>query len=128
MQKAGHVELLGSFDDPPIDLVRVESRLGRGLRHELAELDPGDLDGVLKALHQAESGPLVDIEVEQLGARQRRISHDLVAVASAEDVAQGRFAGAIGTHQGMDLTEGKVELDPLEDLAPSRRSGEFLDR
>ena len=56
------------------------------------------------------------------------LAHDLVALASAEDVAEGRLPGAIGSHQGMDLTEGQVEFDSLEDLAPARRRGEVRDR
>ena len=92
LQEPGHVELLGRLGDPPFDLVLAHPRLGRRLGDELAELDPGNLDGVLEALHQTEPGSLVDVEAEQLGTGQGGTANHLVAVAAAEDMAESRLA------------------------------------
>jgi hypothetical protein len=42
---------------------------------------------------------------------------DLVLGVSRDDLGQGAFAGAIGSHDGMDLSSRDFEVETVEDLS-----------
>jgi hypothetical protein len=78
---------------------------------------PRDRDGVLEGHEEAHAGPLVGVGLGDvlpleddlaLGHLQVGLAHD--------DVGQRRLAGAVGTHEGVDLALAGRQVEPSEDV------------
>ncbi len=127
LQKAIHPEPLAGGGDLLGGCPGVPATLVTAFAHELGQADAGDLDGILKGLHESHAGPFVDRFVEQWKSVQGGVAGHGVAVAAGEHVAQGGLPGAVRAHDGVHLAEGDFEVDAFEDLGGSHRGLEVLD-
>jgi len=72
---------------------------------------------VLEAQEEAELRALVRPQVEHVGAIERHLAgRHLVAGVAHQHVRQGRLAGPVRAHDGVDLPPGDLEVDAPEDL------------
>jgi len=84
---------------------------------EVGVADARDLDRVLEGEEEALAGAGLGVELEQvLVCVADLAAGDLVLLASGEDAGQGALAGAVGSHDGVDLAGFAFEVDALEDL------------
>ncbi len=108
-------------------LLLAHTALFESLDEELLEAHPGHLGRVLEALEQAMAGALVDAHRKQITSGECGGPGDLVSGLSGENMAQGRLPRAVGAHDRVDLPEGDLEVEVLQDLLPDHRGGQVLD-
>ncbi len=90
----------------------VESRL-----EEVEVVHAGDLDRVLEGEKDALAGAFLGRQRQQVAPVEAHLTRShLIALAAREHVRERALAGAVRSHDGVDLTRGEVEVDPLEDL------------
>ena len=89
---------------------------------------PGNLDRILEGEKDSGLGPLLRLHVEEILAlvEHRAVRHRVGRVAG-EHLCQRALAGAVWTHDGMNLTGVDGEIDALEDFLVSGAGPEAFD-
>ena len=121
------VEPLGLGADAIGGLFLGHPPLFESLGQELLETHSGHLGRVLEALEQPLPGSLVDAHRKEIAAVQCRAPRDLVPGLTGQDMAKRRLARAVGAHDGVDLPEGHLEVEVLQDLLSRHSGGQALD-
>ena len=90
----------------------VDSRL-----EEVRVAHSWDLDGVLEGQEDALAGPFLRGHVQQVLAQVENLSLSrLVGFPAGKHLGQGALAGAVGTHDGVDLAGVDRQIDAAQDL------------
>ena len=90
--------------------------------------DAGNLVGVLEGEEEAGAGAGVDGHVEDvLAVEGDGACGDFVFFVAGEDFGKGAFAGAVGSHDGVDFTGVDGEVEAVEDLTVRDLGGEIFD-
>ncbi|ODN71252.1 hypothetical protein A6302_01449 [Methylobrevis pamukkalensis] len=96
------------------------ARLALGVEGRLQEGHGGDardLDRILEGEEEARRRALVRPHLQdRLAVEQDVAFGDLIVVLARQDIGQGRLAGAVRAHDGMDLAGLHDEVDALQDL------------
>ena len=82
-----------------------------------AEGDAGDLGRILEALEQAESGPFVHLQRQQL-VPSSRASQSPRSRPCLSTRGTGWTSRSVGPHQSVDLSERDDQVETLQDLLP----------
>jgi hypothetical protein len=91
-------------------------RIERGAQ-KVGVIDAGNFHRVLKRQKHAGRRALFRIQREQVDAVvDHRAGGDFVTVAAGEHVAQGRFAGAVRPHDGVDFARIHGKAEALENF------------
>ena len=86
------------------------------------------LGGLLEGEEQAGLGPLPGLQAEQVDPVEGDLpAGHLVARSAHQHVGQGRFAGTVGSHHGVDLAGADLQVDAVEDLDGPHPGAEPLD-
>src|SRR5262249_7031802 len=88
-----------------------------GGAQEVHVADAGDLDGILEREEDAVAGALLGIHVEEVLALEEDLAiGDLVEITAGENARKGALAGAVGSHDGVDLAGVDLKVDAAEDF------------
>ena len=87
-----------------------------GRTHEVGDGDAGDVDGVLEGQEDPRPGALVGLQVQEALAVELHLAGGgLVPGVARQYLGQRALSGAVGAHDGVDLTLAQGQVDPLED-------------
>ena len=107
------IELLVIVDSLEFLALREAGLQGRA--DEVGDGDAGDLHRVLKRKEESESGADIGFQPEDaLSVEQDVPARHRVIGMTGHDLGQGALAGAVLAHDGVNLTLGNVEGEPLE--------------
>ena len=85
------------------------------MAQEVGHFHARNRDRILKGQKQAEPGPLVRIEGQQIGAVDFDFAAgDLVFRVPRQSVRERALARAVGSHQGVDFARADLQIDPVE--------------
>src|SRR5207244_16871 len=118
-------ELSGTLLDKPHEVggrdFLLPAPLALGVERHFEELHRSNaryLDRILKGQEHALGGALIGLHCEEILALIEHLAlRDFVAFAAREHIGQGRFAGAIRAHDGVDLARLYRERYAIEDRA-----------
>ena len=100
---------------------------------ELGEPDAGNRHRPLEGEEHARPGPLVGLHGEEVvpgavgGDEFDRAGRHLIGGMPHDRIAERALAGAVGTHQGVDLAAADLQVHPLEDFLPLDGDMKVLD-
>ena len=94
---------------------------GLGGAQEVAGGHAGNLDRILHGQEEPGLGPLVHAQSGELDAVEGgRTRGDRVLGVARQRVGHGRFAGAVGAHDGVNLTGLDGQVHPVQDRLGTR--------
>src|ERR1035441_946289 len=115
------VEQLDGVPQLLAELLDLDRLLALGVdrkAQEVRDRDAGDRDRVLEGEEKAQLGPFVRRQLgDVLAVHEDLTVGDLVAGVAHDRVGERRLAGAVRSHQGVQLAPANEQVDAAQDLA-----------
>ena len=82
---------------------------------KVSAVDAGNFHRILEGEEDSGAGAILGLHGQEVGALEEDgAGGDLVFAAAGEDLGEGAFAAAVGTHDGVDLAHLEREVEVLE--------------
>ncbi len=94
----------------------------------MGDSDTGNGHRILEGQEHPHPGALLDRQFQQvLPLEPHLAASHLIAGMAHDDIGQRALAGAVGSHQGVGLTQANAQVHPFEDGLSRDRCAQVLD-